>query len=93
MTEKIIKKIVFLFVLTLSVVFSVFIYMQTRLYNEYALEEKRLETELAKERGDLNILLKEKENYLSDSYVEKIAREKLGLVRQDEIVFINDAVR
>ena len=30
-----------------------------------------------------------KENVDSDEYIEKIAREKLGMIRKDEIVFID----
>lgn len=30
-----------------------------------------------------------KENVNSDEYIEKIAREKLGMIRKDEIVFID----
>ena len=30
-----------------------------------------------------------KQNVNSDEYIEKIAREKLGMVRKDEIIFID----
>lgn len=30
-----------------------------------------------------------KENVDSDEYIEKIAREKLGMIRKDEIMFID----
>ena len=30
-----------------------------------------------------------KQNVDSDEYIEKIAREKLGMVRKDEIIFID----
>ena len=30
-----------------------------------------------------------KENVNSDEYIEKIAREKLGMIRKDEIMFID----
>lgn len=30
-----------------------------------------------------------KENVDSDEYIEKIAREKLGMIRKDEIVFVD----
>lgn len=33
-------------------------------------------------------LVKEKEHIQSDIYIEKVAREKLGLVKEDEIVFM-----
>ena len=30
-----------------------------------------------------------KENIDSDEYIEKVAREKLGMIRKDEIVFVD----
>ncbi|MBZ4668985.1 MAG: cell division protein DivIC [Epulopiscium sp.] len=42
--------------------------------------------QLAQEEQEL--LLKEKEYIQSDIYVEKVAREKLGMVKEDEIVFM-----
>ena len=87
------KKIVAFFLITLFAVFSGFIYSQTRLINEYAREQAELDAELEKENANLERLMREKEQYMSDAYVEKIAREKLGLVRQDEIVFFNDAAK
>ena len=84
------KKFTLVFMLALAFVFAGFIYAQMQLYQEYAREEKELLAELEKETETLNKLKKESENYLSDAYVEKIAREKLGLVRHDEIVFLKD---
>ena len=87
------KKIVFIGIVILSVMFSSFIYAQLRLYNDYLREEQRLELELQKENQTRQRLEREMDNIFSDSYVEKIAREQLGLVRPDEIVFINSAAR
>ena len=87
------KKIMIIFVFALTVVFSNFIFTQMREYNNYLREEQMIAAELEKEREILNKLIREKEQGLTDAYVEKIAREKLGLVRHDEIVFINEAAR
>jgi len=40
------------------------------------------------EQEEQERLLKEKEYIQSDMYIEKVAREKLGLVKEDEIVFM-----
>jgi len=87
------KKIVAILAAALFVAFAGVIYTQLNLYREYAAEANALKAELAKESAVYQRLEREKEQYMSDAYVEKIAREKLGLVRHDEIVFINDAAR
>jgi len=91
--RKFFKRLAFVLILALIAVFASFIYAQTLINIDYAREEALLAAELEKETETLNKLKREKDHYMSDSYVEKIAREKLGLVRQDEIVFINDAAR
>jgi len=87
------KKIITVFAVALMIAFTGVIYTQLSSYREYAAREAALRAELAKERETLQRLEREKELYMSDAYVEKIAREKLGLVRHDEIVFINDSAR
>lgn len=37
------------------------------------------------------VLLKEKENINTDQYIEKIAREKLGLVMPNETIYIDSS--
>jgi cell division protein DivIC len=46
---------------------------------------------IASEQTKTASLLKEKEYIESDFYIEMIAREKLGLVKPDEIVFMERA--
>ena len=84
------NKIVVILTLALFIIFSSVIVNQYNSYREYLNEENYLAAELEKERETLMKLEREKEQYMSDAYVEKIARE-IGLVRHDEIVFINDA--
>jgi cell division protein FtsL len=51
-------------------------------------EIKQLEQELQKVKEQRNRLLSEKEKLLKDySYIEKIAREKLGMARPNEDVY------
>jgi len=87
-----VKKFYFICVAALIITFAGIIYSQSRSYFEYAAERNTLAAELKKERELNQKLEREKEQYMSDAYVERIARE-LGLVRPDEIVFINDGVR
>ena len=87
------KKIVIIGIIMLSVMFASFIYAQMRYYNGYLREEERLIEELRNENAITQRLLRETEDIYSDARVERIAREQLGLVRPDEIVFINDAAR
>ena len=83
------KKAYFICVALLILIFAGIIYTMSQSYFEYNAERKALAAELKKEL-EINLRLeREKEQYMSDAYVERIARE-LGLVRHDEIVFINE---
>jgi len=79
--------------LALLVTFSFPTYNQWQEYNKLARQEAALEAELEKENETLARLKKEKDHYMSDAYVQKIAREELGMVYQDEIVFKNENTR
>lgn len=48
-----------------------------------------LEAKISYEQQRAEEIDKLKENVESDEYIEKIAREKLGMIRKDEIVFID----
>lgn len=51
------------------------------------ISELELQIEYEQKRAeDVDAL---KENVDSDEYIEKIAREKLGMIRKDEIVFVD----
>ena len=53
-------------------------------------QEKTKYSALLKQEQERNATLKEKQKYLdSDEYYEEIARENLGLLKSDEILFIN----
>ena len=87
------KKLMWILIIALMAMFAHPIYTQIRFLYELTAEEQTLLSELEKESETLARLKRENENVMSHSYVEKIAREKLGLVHQDEIVFINDNAR
>lgn len=53
------------------------------------LEIKQLEEKIAKEDEEKRSLLEEKDEISSDESIEKIAREKLGMVKDGERVFVD----
>jgi len=48
-----------------------------------------LESQISYEQQRAEEIDNMKENVNSDEYIEKIAREKLGMIKKDEIVFID----
>ncbi len=65
--------------------------MQVSDYNNYRQELARTETDLEIETQIQEDLRDEMVYNDSDAYIEKIAREQLGLVKPDEILFVNEA--
>ena len=63
--------------------------MQLNRYNGYRSELDRLTLELNREEQIAADLRYQQAFYESDAYVERLAREMLGFVRQDEIIFRN----
>lgn len=53
------------------------------------LEINQLEQKIAKEEEEKLSLLKQKDEISSDESIEKIAREKLGMVKDGERVFVD----
>ena len=65
--------------------------MQAGRYEDYRRELNRLTAELESERQIAVDLQYQRAFYESDAYIERLAREMLGFVRQDEIIFQNIA--
>lgn len=62
--------------------------LQPQITNNYdKISELKSQIEYEKQRAEEVDALKE--NVDSDEYIEKIAREKLGMIRKDEIVFVD----
>ena len=81
----------FSFWTTIVVMFTVLIITQATRYNELSAELARINAEIEAERvleADLEMRLLFLD---SDAIIERIARERLGMVRQNEIVFVNIA--
>ena len=72
-------------------VFSVFVAVkliwQLNTYAQLKVDKEKLEAEIAEENKKKQEYTNQMEYYTTDEYIEKIAREQLGLVMPDEIVF------
>ncbi|GMQ62404.1 hypothetical protein AN2V17_16360 [Vallitalea sp. AN17-2] len=53
-------------------------------------DEMKLEQQIETEEQKHIDLLKQKEYIKSDEYIEQLGREKFGLVKPDEIIFVNE---
>ncbi|WP_281816802.1 FtsB family cell division protein [Vallitalea longa] len=53
-------------------------------------QESSLEEQIEAEQEKHIDLLKEQEYIKSDEYIEQLGREKFGLVKPDEIIFVNE---
>ena len=80
------KKI--LLIIVLAYVCNIFI-SQQKMLNTYNGDVQKYETSLAKEEETKESLLEIKENVNSSEYIEKIAREKLGMYLPNERVYID----
>lgn len=82
-----------LFIRAFLVVFiaavGVGMYWQMQEYQALQREAAELEQQIAQEQEKALDFEAQKEYYNSDSYIEQIAREKLGLVKSNEILYIN----
>lgn len=79
------------FIGVILAVFSVFvavnIAIQLNTYVELKAQKQELEEKIAEEEQKKEEYNNQMEYYSTDEYIEKIAREQLGLVMPDEIVF------
>lgn len=62
---------------------------QQKLIDTKTLESSRIENKIKEEAKTNEELKKEKKIINSDEYVEKVARDKLGMVKKNERVFVD----
>jgi cell division protein FtsB len=62
---------------------------QQRIIFDKNLELSRLEEKIAEEKTVNEELKKESEIIQDDEYIEKIAREKLGMVKKNERIYVD----
>jgi cell division protein FtsB len=74
-----------------AAVFSGVVIIQASRYNGYRKLLADTEAALAQEQQTHQDLLDQMVYYESDAYIEELAREQLGYVKPDEIIFQNEA--
>ena len=79
------------FWLLIVVMFTGLIITQATRYNELRAELERVEAQIAAERVTMEDLEMRLMFFDSDAHIERLARERLGMVRQNELVFVNIA--
>lgn len=85
------KKPIFkiLLILILLVYFSFKICDQQKILDAKSREMEQLQSMIKEEKQLNEELLKRKETLFSDEHIERIAREKLGMVKTEEKIFID----
>ncbi|MBS4960134.1 MAG: septum formation initiator family protein [Clostridiales bacterium] len=83
------KFIVAVFMVIFTVAVSVNFYNQFQVYQQLKIEEEQIASQIEKEKLASIKLKKQKDYYTSDVYIEKVAREQLGLLMPDEKLFVN----
>lgn len=73
------------------IMFFILFVSQMESYNELNAELTRLSNSIAAERAEYERLQMQLTFFDSDTYIEQLARERLGMVRPGEIVFRNIA--
>ena len=77
------------FMILFFTVITINLFIQLNNLNQLKAQAANVVNEIEQKKEE-NIKLKDdKEYYNSDSYIEKIAREQLGLIKSDEMVFRN----
>ena len=85
------KRLFFVFWAVLLVSFFTAISLQYSRYQKLLADEASLLNRI-KEEEDKNVELQQKmDYYYSDAFIEEVAREQLGLVRDNEYLFCNEA--
>lgn len=81
--------LVFLFMSLFFALVSINFVMQVNQYNNLKRDQNRLLQQIEEQQQEKIKLSSWKDYYQSDAYLEKVAREQLGLVKSNEILFVN----
>ena len=79
-----------IWILSLVMLLAIFSTFITR-YNTLMGELNQLQAELAREQMDYSAMRTQAEYLETDAYIEMLARERLGLVFPNDLVFLNIA--
>ena len=82
---------VFGFMVFFVVVVGFSVYSQSKTLYELKKSEAALSRQIEEEKEKKLELEGKQAYYESDEYIEKVAREQLGLVKSGELVFVNNA--
>lgn len=88
-TKRLDRLFIRLFLFVFVMVVGAGVYLQMQEYRALQQEAAQLEQQIAQEQEKALDFEAKKEYYNSDSYIEQIAREQLGLVKSNEILYIN----
>jgi cell division protein DivIC len=58
-------------------------------YTKLDTQKNEIQQQIDKEKESTILLQSELEMYQTDAYIEKIAREKLGYLKSNEVVYVN----
>ncbi|MCI8342389.1 MAG: septum formation initiator family protein [Firmicutes bacterium] len=75
------------FLIAFIVVISVSVGYRKNVLRELSRQTETLEKQLEEAEQENIKLINDEQYYTSDAYIEKVAREQLGLVMPDEVVF------
>ena len=84
-------KMVLVFMIFFMIVVGFSVYSQSRTLFELKKNEIALNEQIDAEKEKKLELEGKQAYYESDEYIEKVAREQLGLVKSGELVFVNSA--
>lgn len=79
-------------IILLTIVFIYFAYTvvgQQKIINSKNLDMIKIQSKIDQENKENEKLKKEKDQLNSDEYIEKTAREKLGMVKRNERVYVD----
>ena len=85
------KTIVLFFMVLFFIAVTIGIASQLKIYGQYKQEAEEILVQIQEEQEKNAEYLREKEYYNSDDYIEKVARQQLGLVMPNEILYVNTA--
>ena len=84
-------RLYFVFWLAIAVSFSVAFLAQSYRFDSLLAQEAELLQQIEAAHQVTRELEQDLRYHYTDSFVERVARERLGFIRADETVFINDA--
>lgn len=82
------RRILFIFTIFMFILFATKTYEQYLEYTQLSEKVNKLKVSIEEEKNKQIKFIKQKEYYKSDEYIEEAAREKYGLIKKNEELFI-----